>query len=85
LELVEQELPENYRIKHDLPEGSTYGDAIAVIMMKNALEGNPSAVREIREAIEGKTGPRQEEIGEVTKIKEKFEEPIPPRDKRDVS
>ena len=59
-ELAERELPEKDRIKHRLPEGATYGDALAIVMFKAALEGKPDAVREIREAIEGRTGHRQE-------------------------
>jgi hypothetical protein len=59
-ELAELELPKKDRIKHGLPEGATYGDALAIVMFKSALEGNPSAAREIREAIEGKTAQRQE-------------------------
>jgi hypothetical protein len=57
---VERELPEKDRIKHRLPEGATYGDALAIVMFKAALDGKPDAVREIREAIEGRTGHRQE-------------------------
>jgi hypothetical protein len=58
--LAELELPRKDRIKHGLPEGATYGDALAIVMFRAALEGNPSAAREIREAIEGKTAQRQE-------------------------
>jgi hypothetical protein len=60
-ELAELRLPEKDRIKHGLPKGATYGDALAAFVFKAALEGNPYAAREIREAIEGKTGQRQEE------------------------
>jgi hypothetical protein len=59
-ELAELELPKKDRIKQGLPEGATYGDALAMVMFKAALEGNPHAAREIREAIEGKTGQRPE-------------------------
>jgi hypothetical protein len=62
LELTEQQLPEEYRAKLGLPEGATCGDALVAIMFKAALEGNIAAVREVREAIEGKTSPRQETI-----------------------
>jgi Family of unknown function (DUF5681) len=61
-ELAELELPETGRIKHDLPEGATYGDALAIVMFKLALEGKTDAAREVREAIEGKTAHRQETI-----------------------
>ncbi len=60
-ELAELELPEEKRIKYGLPEGATYGDALALVRFDAALEGKPDAAREIREAIEGKTGQRQEE------------------------
>ncbi|MGB7728646.1 MAG: DUF5681 domain-containing protein [Candidatus Acidiferrum sp.] len=63
-ELMEQELPEIYRIKYGLAEGATFADGIALAMAKDALEGKPAAVREIREAIEGKAGPRQENVGQ---------------------
>ena len=59
-ELAETELPEADRLKYRLPEGITYGAALAVRMFKAALEGKADAAREIREAIEGKTGQRQE-------------------------
>jgi hypothetical protein len=62
LELAEQELPEKYRIKYGLPEGATFGDALAVVMFEAALAGKAEAAREIREAIEGKTAQRQETI-----------------------
>jgi Family of unknown function (DUF5681) len=59
-EMAGRELPENVRIQHGLPEGATYGEALAMVMFKHALEGKTDAAREIREAIEGKTGNRQE-------------------------
>ena len=59
-ELAELRLPEKDRIKHGLPKGATYGDALVAFVFKAALEGNPYAAREIREAIEGKIGQRQE-------------------------
>ena len=46
-----------------LPEGATYGDALAIVRFKAALEGKADAAREIREAIEGKTGQRQDDTG----------------------
>ena len=59
-ELIELPLPESERRKHGLPEGATYGDALAVITFNRALEGQPDAVREIRESIEGKSSQRKE-------------------------
>ena len=58
--LVELPLPEKERRKHGLPEGATYGDALAVVMFNRALEGQSDAVREIRESIEGKSSQRKE-------------------------
>jgi len=59
-ELIELPLPESERRKHGLPEGATYGDALAVVMFNRALEGQPDAVREIRESIEGKSSQRKQ-------------------------
>lgn len=44
-ELVEKKLPEEDRIKCGLPEGATYGDAVALAVAKDALQANrqPSA------------------------------------------
>ncbi len=79
-ELAELELPEKERIKYGLSEGATYGDAIVLAMFNSALEGNPYAAREIREALEGKTGQRQEIINpEEVRINVTFEDPVPPR------
>jgi len=78
-ELAELELPEKERIKHGLPEGATYEDALAMVRFKAALDGKPDAAREIREAIEGKTGPRQETINRgPVEIAVVFEDPVPP-------
>jgi hypothetical protein len=48
---------------------------------KDALDGNPYAAREIREAIEGKTGHRQEIINpdRIPRLVVAYEGPIPPR------
>jgi hypothetical protein len=59
-EFAERPLPEKDRIKHGVPKGGTYGDAFAMVMFKAALEGKADAAREIREAIEGRTAPRQD-------------------------
>ena len=61
-ELAELPLPKKDRIKHGLPEGATYGDALVAFVFKAALKGNPYAAREIREAIEGKTGQRRKKL-----------------------
>jgi len=59
-ELTEVLLPERDRIKHGLPKGATYGDALALSVFKAALKGRTDAAREIREAIEGKAPQRIE-------------------------
>jgi hypothetical protein len=59
-ELLELPVPEKERRKHGLPEGATYGDALAVATFNRALEGQPDAIREIRESIEGKSSQRKE-------------------------
>jgi hypothetical protein len=58
--MAELSLPEEERIKYGLPGGASYGHALVARTFKDALEGNPYAAREIHEAIEGKTGQRQE-------------------------
>src|SRR5712692_4887002 len=57
-ELTEVLLPEKRRIKHGLPKGATYGDALVLGVFKAAIEGRTDAAREIREAIEGKAPQR---------------------------
>jgi hypothetical protein len=59
-ELAEVLIPEKDRIKHGLPKGATYGQMLAVAVFNAALAGEINAAREIREAVEGKTGQRQE-------------------------
>jgi uncharacterized protein DUF5681 len=79
-EMAERELLEEDRIKHGLPEGATWGDALASVRFKAALEGKTDAAREIREAIEGKTGPRQEHIeNQNVEVVVTYAEPIAPR------
>ena len=43
-----------------LRKGATYGEAIALGQARQAIKGKPEAAREIREAIEGKTAPRDD-------------------------
>ena len=57
-------LPDNERRKFKVPKGSTYGDAIAMAQAYAAINGDTSAAREIREAIEGKATARHEITGE---------------------
>jgi hypothetical protein len=54
-------LPEKVRRRLGLPEGATYGDALALSVFE---ESGPSAAREVREALEGKAKQRLEITGE---------------------
>jgi hypothetical protein len=60
-EMVESILPNDVRTALGLPEGATYGDAIALAQARQAIKGKPEAAREIREAIEGKSIQRDQE------------------------
>ena len=60
-EIAEREMSEEDRVKYGLPEGATYGDALAIVTFRAALAGKIEAAREVREAIEGKTPQRQED------------------------
>lgn len=60
-EMVETMLPNDVRTALRLPEGATYGDAIAFAQARQAIKGKPEAAREIREAIEGKSTQRDQE------------------------
>jgi Family of unknown function (DUF5681) len=61
-EKAETVLPEKLRILHGLPEGVTYADATVLATFRSAIKGRTEAGREVREAIEGKTGPRKEKF-----------------------
>jgi uncharacterized protein DUF5681 len=78
-ELAEVELSEADRIKYGLPEGATYGYALAYRIFRAALDGKADAAREIREAIEGKTGQRAELAAGPVEIQVTYEQPVPPR------
>jgi hypothetical protein len=66
--LAESDLPDRLRHKLELSKGATYADAVAQSLFLAALKGSVAAAREVREAIEGKSGPRPEtaETKEVT-------------------
>jgi Family of unknown function (DUF5681) len=51
---AEAKLPEDVRLLLKLAPGSTYADAAALQQFRSAIKGDTSAIREIREAIEGK-------------------------------
>lgn len=59
-ELAEIALPEKERLKRGLPQGATFGDALAFDQFNAALKGRTEAAREIREGIEGKAAQRKE-------------------------
>jgi hypothetical protein len=53
--LAETPIEETERKKLNLPEGATYADALAFAIFERAMKGDIAAIREIREALEGKT------------------------------
>ena len=61
--IAELPLPESERRKMHLWKGVTYGDAAAIGTFLAAIEGQHSAAKEIREAIEGKSMQRIEVVG----------------------
>ncbi len=56
--LADMKMPDEMRRKLQMPEGSTFGDAVAFRIFMGALKGAPASAREIREAIEGKAAQR---------------------------
>lgn len=75
-EWTEVEVFEADRIRYGLPERIiTYGDAIVYRTFRAALEGKADAVREIREAIEGKTGQRHEAPSGPSEVVVTFDNP----------
>jgi hypothetical protein len=61
--IAELPLEENIRLAMKLPEGATYGDAVALSQMRAAIKGKTDAAREVREAMEGKATQRVELAG----------------------
>jgi len=59
----ESELPEHWRKQLGLWPGATWFDAVAAGMFHAAVNGNPGAAREIREAVEGTASTRIELTG----------------------
>jgi hypothetical protein len=57
-EILELPLPFAERMKRGLRQGATWGDAIALAMVKAAANGNAVVAREIRESTEGKAPQR---------------------------
>jgi|SRR5580698_8973241 hypothetical protein len=60
-EHAELPLPEKLRLKLGLWEGATFADALTRGLFLSALDGNPSAARELREATEGRADIRPKE------------------------
>lgn len=56
--LADLPMPDDIRRKLKMPEGSTFGDAVAFRIFLGAIKGAPAAARELREAIEGKAAQR---------------------------
>lgn len=53
--LAETPIEEKERKKLKLPEGATYADAAVHAVYREAMKGDTGAIREIREALEGKS------------------------------
>lgn len=53
--LAETPIEEDERKELKLPEGATYADAAVHAVYRKAMKGDTSAIREIREALEGKS------------------------------
>jgi hypothetical protein len=53
---AESPLPERERTLLDLPVGATWADGLVARQYRAAIQGEPGAAKEIREAIEGKAG-----------------------------
>jgi hypothetical protein len=62
-EFADMPLPAELCRELGLPLGATYRHGLASCLFKTAMKGNVSAVREIREGIEGKAGERSEFAG----------------------
>lgn len=57
-DFADMPLPEELCRELGLPLGATYGQGLTSCLFRTAMKGNISAVREIREGIEGKAGGR---------------------------
>jgi hypothetical protein len=73
---AQRSVPEELRMKLNLPEGVSFGDALAAGLFAAAAQGNVPAAREIREGIEGKTSPRRNPEGaDKFEIVVRYEDP----------
>jgi Family of unknown function (DUF5681) len=76
-ENAQLEVPEEVRIKYGLPPGSTYAHAVSMAKFRAAIGGDMTAARELREAVEGKSGQRFEpNLAEIQEIRVTYD-PLP--------
>ena len=52
--VLEAELPDDIRRSKRLPKGTTFGDAIALMLARAALNGDRGALAELMDRVEGK-------------------------------
>jgi hypothetical protein len=76
LDFARTVLPDELRMQLHLRDTATYGDALVKVVFDEAIKGNMSAVRELREGIEGKASPRRNPVGaEKFEVVIRYEEP----------
>jgi hypothetical protein len=76
-EFAERPVPEKLRRALGLAEGATFAEAQTLSLFLAASNGNIQAAREIREAIEGKAGPRPNpEHREVFELRMVYDPPL---------
>ena len=75
--MAEQPLPDDLRRKLHLDKGATWGDAVSYRLFVAAFKGQPTAARELREAVEGRAAQRIELTGAGGK-------PLNPSEKRQM-
>lgn len=68
LRIVETELPDDVRGALGLPQGATFGDAIALAQARKAVQGETPAAKEMREAIEGRAATQEEMEGGKNRV-----------------
>jgi hypothetical protein len=78
-ELLEMPLPEELRNRLKRSEGITFVKALALGVLEKALDGNLAAVREVREATEGKANVRPNTIEREVEVHIVYEDPVKKR------
>lgn len=73
-DLLVTPLPEEIRRKLKRSEGITFAEALALSVLENAVSGSLAAVREVREATEGKTSERSKEISGPVRFRHVYEQ-----------